>query len=223
MRSVATAISNALTARDGLVIRDFVWVEGKNRSTGVTETLGLWSDNYAATVNIISGKNRQTTARTYYPGYGLVSVSPIPLVSDLTIQQVRISLSQIDDNAELAIRGYEPRQAWVEIHRGLFSTSTRELLAPPEPHFVGRIDKAIINTPAEGQSGTIELTCSDDLREMTRTNPARKSHEQQKRRSVDLFRQYNTTAAEWQIYWGEAKPSRSQDPGPDGTRPGADG
>ena len=128
-----------------------------------------------------------------------------------------------DDNAELAIRGYEPRQAWVEIHRGLFSTSTRELLAPPEPHFVGRIDKAIINTPAEGQSGTIELTCSDDLREMTRTNPARKSHEQQKRRSVDLFRQYNTTAAEWQIYWGEAKPSRSQDPGPDGTRPGADG
>ena len=208
--NIATAYSNALKSRQPLIVRDLLWIEAKNRSTGETETIGFWSAPYNATIPVVSGKTRATVSRDYYSGYGLVSISPIPLTSDLTIQQTRITLNHVSDEVEQAIRGYEPRNAWVEIHRALLSMETREILSPPEPHFVGRIDKSIINTPAVGSEGTIELTCSSDLRELTRTNPAMKSHEQQRLRDGDKFRQYNSTAGDWQIFWGEAKASKAE-------------
>lgn len=221
--NLASAYSSAIQSRDPLIICDLIWVEGLNRSTGATETIGFSSLQYPANLSVISGKTRATVSRDYYPGYGLISTSPIPLTADLTIQQVHVILSQLDDNAQQAIRGYDPRNAWIEIHQALFNTDTRELISAAEPHFVGRIDKAPIDTPKIGGEGSIDLTISSDLRELTRTNAAMKSDEQQKLRSGDRMRQYNSTAGEWQIYWGEAKPSvRASGGGPDTGRSGPD-
>jgi hypothetical protein len=42
-------------------------------------------------------------------------------------------------------------------------------------------------------------------RELTRTNPAKRSDETQRLRSGDRFRRYSGTAYQWPIWWGEAK------------------
>ncbi|MBB3977363.1 hypothetical protein GGQ64_002569 [Rhizobium azooxidifex] len=54
-----------------------------------------------------------------------------------------------------------------------------------------------------GDVTLIQLDCVSHSRMLTRTNPAKKSHEAQKLRSGDKFRQYNTVAGQWQYWWGE--------------------
>ena len=43
MRTYDTLTANYLAARAGTVIRILIWAEAKNRSTGLTEALGLWT------------------------------------------------------------------------------------------------------------------------------------------------------------------------------------
>ena len=205
MRTVNPTLLSALQARSGVVVRDFVWVEARNRSTGETETAGFWSGAHSTTLDVISGKDQTTVERSYNPGGGLISVSPITATMDLTIQQVTITLSQIDQRVIDAVLGYDVRQASVEIHRGFLSTATREMIAPPDPVFVGRVDRAPVTTPPAGEEGKIDLICSSDLREMTRTNPALKSDTFQKLRDGDTAREYISMAGNWRLFWGEKR------------------
>lgn len=218
MRSVDGATSDYLQARAGLVARDFLWLEGRNRTTGATEAVGFWSDLDTVTVTVVSGQTGLQVARDYTGSGSLIAIDPIPLTADLTIPQVRIRLSPIDEAVEIAIRGYEPRQAVVEIHRGLFDLDTRALVAPPLPHFVGRVEKAPIATPAVGGEGGVELTVVGHINELTRTNPAKKSDESQRRRADDRFYRYASVVKNWPIYWGEEKARPAPGPGgiPDG-------
>lgn len=202
MRTIDTPTLTALQS-GSLVLRDFVWIVGKNRSTGVDESIGISNDSHDMSVQVIDGISGSVVTRTYIGGGALpLSISPIPLVSDLTIRSVRITLSQISSAIDTAIRQYDPRFAHVEIHRGLFDPATRALIAPPYPHFVGQMNGAPITTPAVGGEGSVEVTVVSHSRELTRTNAAKKSDETQRRRGGDRFRRYSDVAKEWNIPWG---------------------
>lgn len=203
MRSVDSATAAHLQARAGTIPRDFLWIEGKNRETGAAESIGFWNDLDTVTVTVISGETGLPAARDYVGSGTLISADAIPLVSDLTIRTIRIRLSQIDEGVAQAIRGYDPRLAHVEFHRGLFDPDTRNLVAPPLPHFLGRINAAPIQTPPAGSDGSITLSVVSHSRELTRTNAAKKSDETQKRRSGDRFRRYSDVAGEWNVPWGQ--------------------
>lgn len=203
MRSVDSATEAAAQSRVGIIRRNFVWLEGKNRVSGAVETMGLWNGDADITINVISGTTGLSTARDYVGCGPLLAISPIPLVSDLTIRTVTISLSPIDEAVEQAIRGYDPRQGRVEIHRGFYSLDTHLVVAPPVPRFIGRINKSPIKTPAVGGEGSVEVECVSDTRELTKINPAKKSDETQKLRSGDRFRRYGTVAGEVSVFWGE--------------------
>jgi hypothetical protein len=146
------------------------------------------------------------SSRDWYGSGTLVAIDDIPLVSNLTVQNVNIRLSQIDDRINDLVRMYDAKQGRVEIYRGLFDPDSRQMVAPAECRFVGFIDKIEINTPTENEEGGVTLVCASHTQEMTRANTETRSDATQKLRSAtDNFFQDTSTAGEWEVFWGSVK------------------
>lgn len=207
MRSIDSATIAYLQARAGVVARQLLWIVAKNRDTGDPEEIGFWDDLDTLTMSVISGEDGSTVSRTYIGAGALLEIDAIPLVSDLSVRTISVSLSGVSTEVAEAVRTYDPRLAAVEIHRALFDTETRELIAPPIPHFVGRINRLDIPTPEVGGDAVITAEVVSHTRELTRSNPAKRSDETQKLRSGDRFRRYTGVANKWDVFWGEKKAS----------------
>lgn len=202
-RSLDSAVLTALAART-LVARDFIWFVARERDTGDPVTDGMWSDVGNITAEVINPDTGLAVERAFYGSGTLVAVSDIPLVSNVTVQQVTITLSQVDDRVADLVRTYDVKQARVEIFRGLFDPATRLLVAPAVPRFVGFVDQVEIQTPPEGEEGAVVLTCASHTQEMLRSNPDTRSHESQKLRSAtDNFFQDASVVGEWELFWGK--------------------
>jgi hypothetical protein len=202
-RSLDSAVLSALAART-LVARDFLWFVVRDRDTGDPVTDGMWSDIGNVTAEVIDPDTGTPVERSFYGSGTLVGISDIPLVSNVTVQQVTITLSQVDDRVADLVRTYDVKQARVEIFRGLFDPATRLLVAPAVPRFVGFVDEVQIQTPAEGGDGAVVLTCASHTQEMLRSNPDTRSHESQKQRlATDNFFQDASVVGEWELFWGK--------------------
>lgn len=209
MRDIDSATQAALAAR-ALVARDFIQITGKNISTGATETLYLWSDLGTVTATVIDGLTGDATSHDYIGTATLLKIDDVPLTSDVTVRTVTATLSQINSDVTDAVRGADLHQGKVQIHRGLFDPATRELVSNPLPRFVGFVDKCVITTPTEGNDGSIVLTLTSHTQELTRTNTAKCSDADQKRRSsTDNFYQDMAVVGNWQLFWGQAKGSQA--------------
>jgi hypothetical protein len=203
-RTVSSEVAAALAA-GRLVARDFLWFVVRDRDTGDPVTDGMWSDVGSITCQVISPDTGSPVARTFNGAGMLVSISDIPLVSNLQVQAVTITLSQVVDHVNDLVRGYDCKQGRVEIFRGLFDPDTRSLVAPAEPRFVGFIDEAPITTPKEGEEGSVSLRCKSHTQEMTRSNPDTRSDASQRRRSAtDNFYQDVAVVGEWELFWGKS-------------------
>lgn len=195
----------ALQARQ-LVARDFLWLVVRNRSTGAQVTDGLWSDVGNVTADVINPDTGLVDTRNWYGSGTLVAIDDIPMVSNLSVQNVNIRLSQIDDRINDLVRLYDAKQGRVEIYRGLFDPDSRQMVAPAECRFVGFIDQIEIKTPSENEEGSVTLVCASHTQEMTRGNPDTRSDATQKlRSSTDNFFQDTSTAGEWEVFWGSKK------------------
>lgn len=195
----------ALQARQ-LVARDFLWLVVRNRSTGAQVTDGLWSDVGNVSAQVINPDTGLVDTRDWYGSGTLVAIDDIPMVSNLSVQNVNIRLSQIDDRINDLVRLYDAKQGRVEIYRGLFDPNSRQMVAPAECRFVGFIDQIEIKTPSENEEGSVTLVCASHTQEMTRGNPDTRSDATQKlRSSTDNFFQDTSTAGEWEVFWGSEK------------------
>lgn len=195
----------ALQARQ-LVARDFLWLVVRDRSTGAQVTDGLWSDVGNVSAQIINPDTGLPETRDWYGSGTLVAIDDIPMVSNLSVQNVNIRLSQIDDRINDLVRLYDAKQGRVEIYRGLFDPNSRQMVAPAECRFVGFIDQIEIKTPSENEEGSVTLVCASHTQEMTRGNPDTRSDATQKlRSSTDNFFQDTSTAGEWEVFWGSEK------------------
>jgi hypothetical protein len=217
MRNAATAFLTALVnAREtGIVPRKFLWVRARDRDTDEIVGFGLWTGDDDVDVTLRDGQTGATVVRLYL-GMGTSLVIPaIPMVSDLTVQTVRCEMSQLNDAIQQMVRGYDVRLAKVDIHEGLLSPDTRQLVSAPEIAFLGEVDGAPVETPAAGGQGKISLEIvSDAIRMLTRTNPRKRSYEGQKRRSGDEFGRYANAVASWTIPWGELEAGAAAPPAP---------
>lgn len=204
MREIDSAVLTALAARQ-LVARDFLWFVARDRETGDPVTDGMWSDIGSVAAEVIDPDTGLADERDFYGAGSLVQISDIPLVANVTVQQVTITLSQVDDRVADLVRLYDLKQGRVEIFRGIFDPATRLLVAPAVPRFVGFVDNVEIQTPAEGEDGAVVVTCASHTQEMLRSNPDTRSHESQKRRSAsDNFFQDASVVGEWELFWGKA-------------------
>lgn len=202
-RSISTANQAALEAR-ALVARDFLWIEVKDRDTGATVTDGMWSDYGTIDAAVMDPDTGLSDTRTFTGAGGLIQISDIPLVNNLTVQNVTISLNQILEHVNDLLRGYEPKQGRVEIYRGLFDPDTRQMVAAAECRFVGFIDEVTITTPKEGDEGSVEVSCTSHTQELTRTNSDTRSDASQRLRSAtDNFFQDAAVVGDWEFFWGK--------------------
>lgn len=204
MRDISNENAAALAARR-LVARDFLWIVARNRDTGDPVPDGMWSDAGIQDFDVIDPDTNNSVNRTYYGAGTLVSISDIPMVSNLTVQTITIVMSQVHDRVQTLIRTYDCKQARVEVHRGLFDPSTRQLVDPAICRFVGFVDQVEVKTPAENEEGSVTFTCSSHTQEMTRSNPDTRSHESQLLRDpTDTFYIDTAVVGTWEHFWGKA-------------------
>lgn len=202
-RSISSANQAALENR-ALVARDFLWVEVRNRDTGATVTDGMWSDYGTIDAAVMNPDTGLSETRTFTGAGGLIQISDIPLVNNLTVQNVTITLNQILEHVNDLLRGYDPKQGRVEIYRGLFDPATRKMVAAAECRFVGFIDEIEITTPKEGDEGGVTITCTSHTQELTRSNPDTRSDASQRLRSAtDNFFQDAAIVGDWNFFWGK--------------------
>lgn len=203
MRNISAENHAALQARR-LVPRDFLWIKARTIDTGVPFEYGFWSDVGNVSAPVIDPNTGLAQTRNFEGSGTLISVGDISLSANVKVQDLDIELSQLHPAAEALVRGYDLQRAQVEIYRGLFSPTTRQLVAPALCRFVGYVDGAPIETPEEGGVGKITLECKSHTQEMTRSNPDTRSHESQLLRSpTDNFYQDTTVVGEWEFFWGK--------------------
>ena len=205
MRTLDPAAQAALEA-ETVAPRDFLSVFAKRRDNGLTVEDCYWSDEGSVVAQIIDPQTGLVTPRTFKGGGGLLQISAVPVVVGIIVQNVTIELSQIDDRVQQLFRGYDPKQARVELHRGMINPATGRLVSPAVPRFSGFINEVDITTPKEGDDGGISVVCTSHTQEMTRSNPATRSDADQRLRSAtDGFFRHVATIGEQNIYWGQEK------------------
>lgn len=205
MRYISAANQLALENRE-LVARDFLWIIARQRGTNVPVTDGMWSDVGNVSARVINPNTGLAETRDWYGTGTLVSIDAIPLIGNLSVQEVTITLSQVNERVERLVREYDCQQARVEIYRGLFDPNSRQMVAPAESRFVGFVDRIEVNTPAENTEGNVELYCVSHTQEFTRANPATRSNATQVlRQAGDEFYRDADTSIEWEFFWGSER------------------
>lgn len=203
VRSLSEANYTALQ-KNKLEPRDFLWIIARDRDSGEPIPAGVWSDIGIITAEVIDPLTGGTQSREWHGAGTLISISDIPLVQGITVQNIEITLSQVNDYVNDYVRTYDCKQAQVQIFRGLFNPGTLKLVAPAVPRFSGFIDSAPITTPKENGEGSIVLTCTSNTQELTRANSDTRSDDSQRRRlSSDNFYQDVATVGEQQLFWGK--------------------
>lgn len=197
MRSLDSAITNLLTAKGGLVVRHLVWIEARNRTTGLPETLGVWSGDYTLAVTIGGA------ARTYAFAGSALSIPEIVTVPGLSVRSLRLGLAAIDPAVENVVRNYDTRFAPVEIHRVVIDPATRQIAAAPYRVFKGLINSLQFPRAEPGGLAEVSLELVSENRVLTRGLPMKKSDHSQRQRSGDRIRRYGDISGVVPVYWGE--------------------
>jgi hypothetical protein len=204
MRNLSAANQAALEQR-ALMPRDFIWFVVRDRTTGAAVTDGYWSDIGDISAAIIDPDTGSPVTRIWHGAGALISISDINLVSNITVQNITVTLSQIADRVNQLVRTYDCKQGRVEIYRGLFDPNSRLMVAPAEPRFIGTINEAPIHTPPENENGDVQLQCTSNTAELTRTNTDTRSDVSQKlRNAADAFYADTAVVGTWQLFWGKA-------------------
>ncbi|GAB5432175.1 MAG: hypothetical protein EpisKO_15450 [Epibacterium sp.] len=193
----------ALSAREDKVSHALLWVRAKSRSTGLEETMGLWTGDDVRVLNV-NGESR-----TYY-GPAIISMPPIEGGVGLDVRQHRVVVPHLAPEVITMLRAYEPKLAPAEIHFAEFSTDTRELVSMQRV-FKGWINTAPIETGSEGDQGQAEVILVSAARALTKTLALYRSDADQKKRAAsDRFREYSSTTGLKEVWWGSAKTTGGQ-------------
>ncbi len=195
--------TQALLEAQTLVVRDFMRITARVRETGAPITECFWSDVGDVTAQVMDADSGQAVSYNFRGVGALIAIDPIPMVSNLTVQEVNVKFSQLDDRINELLRVYDVRQAKVEIYRGEFDPVSMRMVEPASSRFIGFVDGAPVETPAEGGEGSISLSCKSSGQELTRGNPDMRSHEsQQSRAPGDDFYKDVTSVGDLVIFWG---------------------
>ncbi|MBV9549632.1 MAG: hypothetical protein JO256_08185 [Alphaproteobacteria bacterium] len=193
----------ALQAR-AVQARDFLYLTGKSLDDGSPVSFGFWTGLDTITATVVDGDSGADAVLTYAGGDVALEIDDIPLVSGISIRTIAVKLSQVSDAVAAAVMGADLKGAAAQVHRGIFNISTNTLVAKPLCRFIGTVDKCVVNTPQEGEAGSVQLTLASHTRELTRINTDVCSDEsQQLRHSGDRFYKDMAVVGKWNIFWGQ--------------------
>lgn len=196
-----------ITALQGRVVsrRTLVTINSFSTESEGTIQYNFWTDHGVATLAVIDGLTRAEESRQFEGG-AIQSVSDLVFGSDLSVRSATVILSALNNSVNAMIRGSRVSQAPIQIYRLYLDPNTHAPIAPAKPRFIGFVDGAPETWAAEGDSSQWSLSCVSHTRELTRTNPAVRSHEDQLRRDPnDHFFVDAANVGEWEISWGEKR------------------
>ena len=169
-------------------------------------TFAFWSEHDTVTATV---PNPWTGSSQSYPFVGagaILTVGETPRTSDLSIRRKSITLSAVHETVLDMWTAHDMRLAQVAVYQGLFDPDTRNLVSAML-EFVGELNGAPKEVPAAGGEGGIRFDFVSDTRQLTRTNPAKRSDAHQRTRQNDGFHKYIGVAGDWNIPWGQASDS----------------
>ena len=203
MRSFSSTLQNALLNRT-IVFRDFLWLIPRNMETGSPAPYGFWSGAGNVSAQVVNPLSGSAVTRNFEGAGALIQISDIPAVSNITVQNVTITMSQLNADSQAVVRGYDLKQGRVEIYSGYFDPVSRALLEPAFCRFQGFVNFVDVHTPKEGDDGNMELTCTSHTSELTRSNPDTRSQDSQDARlGFDAFFNDVVAVSDWNIFWGQ--------------------
>lgn len=197
-------------ASGAIVVRDLLTVQGKTLG-GSSATFAYWTGEDNVAINVVPAGAETPVSRNYVGGATLLEV---PAIVDAIGMEARGVTFGLDHTSVVAgspmdmVYGNNVRVARVELHRALFDPATWNLVSTPHLLFAGRVDGASVDDAAAGGEGGLSLDAMSNAIDLTKTNPAMESDEQQRLRSDDRFRRYGDTAGQVETWWGSAKGSK---------------
>lgn len=196
-------------ASGAIVLRDILTIKGKNNG-GTPVPFVYWTGEDNIIVNVAPLGGGTPESRNALGGATLLDVPPMVDAIGLEARGVSFGLDHISSASGSpmdAVYGNNIRVARVELHRALFDPATWNLVSTPHLIFAGRVDGASVNDAAAGGEGGLSLDAISSAIDLTKTNPAMESDEQQRLRSGDRFRRHGDTAAQVETWWGQNKAS----------------
>lgn len=202
-RSLSAENQNANEQR-ALIYRDFIWIVAKDRSDGSPVPMGVWSDVFDITAEVIDPATGGAASRSFTGAGAVISISDIPLVQGIAVQEVELQLSALESAVNDFLRTYDCKQADIQIFRGWFDPATQSMVAPAACRFAGFINDAPVTTPAEGAGNSVvKVSCTSNSQELTRANSDTASDASQRLRSAtDNFLQDVAVVGDWLAPWG---------------------
>lgn len=189
-----------LTAKTRGDLRPFwaLWIVARDMATNAAYPVGFWTGDDAATITA------EGAQRTYYGAGAALSLEPLTYHLGAVIQTQRISLGPLAPEVQQVLRGYDTRQAPVQIH--LVMLDANGAVQSVEMAFDGVMDRFEINEGPVDDYGNSTVVCDaelvSDARMLTRTLSLKMSDASQRLRSdADRFRQYADVAGEVKVTW----------------------
>lgn len=209
VRVLDSATQGAVRDRSRVIPRNFVSIWVKNGAS--TIHYGFTDFGEDVSVNIVNGETQAVENYTFYgDNRPIDKMDAIPLKVGLEVDTTQVVLNPLHPVVQQMARGYEVglRNAKVQIHRGYLSPDSMLLVANPRCRRLGQVNGAPEMTAAVGGQSVRTIKVVSHTRELTRTNPAKRSDETYRLRSGDRMGQYAGTAGQWEIWWGEARTSQ---------------
>lgn len=210
MREFSTATLDYLSSATGICARFLLWFEARNRTTGVAETMGLWTGDDNETFSI-PGRG----ARFYYGAGVVAQIEPFTLREGLEVRMQTVRLATLTAEVAQLIRGYDPRGAVCEIHMALFNPASNALSDAPWMIFDGWIETISLPTPEIGGEAVAEVVLAASSRALTRTLPQSWSDATLRQRSGDRIARYADMSGSIETIWGEMREGQSKTVWPD--------
>lgn len=181
-----------------------IYVWSRNRTTQALEASGIWTGGISRQI-VVQGQTR-----VYHGAGNIIDMSQMSYMAGVTsIQPQTIDLNALTPEVEAMMRGYEAKQASIEIHRWYHDPRVRSG-GVIERAIKGKIDDLKFKRPPieEGRSAT-ELICSVTImtaaRMGTRTLALKKSDATQKMtNATDNGRKYSSAKAKV-VWMGEVR------------------
>ena len=187
----------------GLIEADLVvWIV-KDLTTGDPVNFAFWTEHDTVTATV---PNPWTGSSQSYPFVGagaILDVGETPRTANFqNVPSKSVTMSAIHPVVRDMWVGHNVRLAQVAVYQALFDPETRNMVSALL-EFVGEIDGAPEEVPEAGGEGGIRFDIVSDTRQLTRTNPAKRSDAHQRTRQNDAFHRDIGVAGDWNIPWGQ--------------------
>ncbi|WP_375227495.1 hypothetical protein [Roseobacter sp. S98] len=200
MLELAPNLLAHLQARGARNAQLLVWITARDRTSGNPVSVGFWT---GADHRILSIGGVQ---RTYYGAGALLKVAPLVSNSGVSVRITRLTFSPVSEELRFAVRGYETKDAPVEIHIANFDPLTGVLIAEPLRRFKGFVKGLSFPRPAVGDEALCEVSVKSAAEVLTRTLPLKKSQAAlEARLPGDGFRRHAEVSGSIETVWGERR------------------